>query len=95
MLIDNLNLIDPQLYGRKFSWMRPDGSSMSRLDRILISVDWPAGWNHVSQWILNRHFSNHCLVILRKGEIDRGPSPFRFNKCWLLEGSFMKLVESF
>lgn len=36
----DLNLIDLPLLGRRFTWVRPNGSVMSRLDRILVSEEW-------------------------------------------------------
>jgi hypothetical protein len=30
------------LIGRRFTWVHPNGVTMSRLDRILLSEDWMA-----------------------------------------------------
>jgi hypothetical protein len=38
--IDDNFLIDLPLCGRKFTWYRGDGGSMSRLDIFLLSAEW-------------------------------------------------------
>lgn len=38
--IVNNQLIDQPLFGRCFTWYRPDGSCKSRLDRILVNTEW-------------------------------------------------------
>lgn len=43
LFIDNtklMELMDIPLNGRIFTWFRPNGQSMSRLDSFLISHDW-------------------------------------------------------
>lgn len=37
-------LLDLPLFGRKFTWFKGDGRSMSRLDRFLISEEWGLKW---------------------------------------------------
>lgn len=43
-----MNLVDPPLIGRKFTWYRTDGSVMSRLDRFLSSDVWVQEWGVVA-----------------------------------------------
>lgn len=47
-VIAKLELIDLPLLGKRFTWFRPYGSVMSRLDRILISEGWWDLWGDVS-----------------------------------------------
>lgn len=42
--IEDLNLLDLSLTGRRYTWHRADGSCMSRLDRFLISDEWATIW---------------------------------------------------
>lgn len=42
-IVDNV-LIDLPLNGRKFTWYKGDGRSMSRLDRFLLSEEWCLMW---------------------------------------------------
>ncbi|MCI37044.1 endonuclease/exonuclease/phosphatase family protein, partial [Trifolium medium] len=47
--IDDNNLIDLQLCGRKFTWYKRDGISMSRLDMFLLSEEWCLAWPNYMQ----------------------------------------------
>jgi hypothetical protein len=38
--VEELGLIDMPLVGRRFTWLHPNGLSMSRLDRVLLSAEW-------------------------------------------------------
>ncbi|XP_045801716.1 uncharacterized protein LOC123895416 [Trifolium pratense] len=42
--IDDNTLIDLPLCGRKYTWFKGDGRSMSRLDRFLLSGEWCLTW---------------------------------------------------
>lgn len=61
---------------------KADGSTMSRLDRFLLSEEWLNEWPELSQWGLKRSVSDHCAVILKERDINWGPKPFRMMKCW-------------
>ncbi|GAU22483.1 hypothetical protein TSUD_296020 [Trifolium subterraneum] len=78
----NSELIDLPLHGRRFTWSRSDGSSMSRLDRFLLSGSWCTTWPNCIQVAILRGLSDHCPLILREHEEDWGPRPFRMMKCW-------------
>jgi hypothetical protein len=41
--LDALEVIDMPLIGRRFTWFHPNGTTMSRLDRVLLSNDWGEG----------------------------------------------------
>jgi hypothetical protein len=38
--VEELGLIDMSFVGRRFTWFHPNGLSMSRLDRVLLSAEW-------------------------------------------------------
>ena len=75
-------LIDLPLCGRRFTWYKGDGTSMSRLDRFLLSEDWCLQWPNCFQVALLRGLSDHCPLQLSVEEEDWGPRPTRMLKCW-------------
>jgi exonuclease III len=93
--VNNMELVDIPVLGRKFSWVHSNGSSMSRIDRAFISEDWSLRWGNPSLWILPRSVSDHCPLVLRYNNVDWGPRPFRFNNHWLNHGNFRGKVEEF
>lgn len=62
--INNMELVETPFIGRNFTWYRPNGTTMSRLDRVLVSPDWLSQWPSCVQEILNRDISDHCPVLL-------------------------------
>lgn len=80
--ISGVGLIDLPLIGRKFTWYKPNGRAMSRLDRFLMTEDWLNTWSNLSQWGLKRCVSDHCAVVLKEKEADWGPKPFCVMRCW-------------
>lgn len=92
--IDELDLIDLPVVGKSYTWFRVDGSTMSRLDRFLVSEGWLNEWKHEVQCIGLRDVSDYCPIMLRGENLNWGPKPFRFNNCWLQHGSFKSFVRS-
>jgi hypothetical protein len=90
--INNLEMVDLPLVGRNFTWFHPNGVSMSRLDRILISPSWFDIWGEPNVWVLNRDVADHCPLVLRYNNFDWGPKPFRFNNFLLLNKDFKEVV---
>jgi exonuclease III len=80
--IDDNSLIDLPLCGRKFTWYRGDGLSMSRLDRFLLSEEWRLSWPNCKQEAQLRGLSDHCALVLASDEANWGPRPLRMLKCW-------------
>ncbi|KAK2414440.1 hypothetical protein QL285_037030 [Trifolium repens] len=80
------------LIGRQFTWLHPNGVSMSRLDGLLISSNWFDVWGASNVWVLTRDVSDHCPLVLRYSSEDWGPKPFRFNNFWLLNNDFKNVV---
>lgn len=69
--------------GRRFTWMSPDGKSLSKIDRFLACNGFLAWWSMASVMALPRLHSDHSLVILVSEFLDYGPIPFRFFNSWL------------
>lgn len=60
---------------------------MSRIDRFLLSENW------CQQWGIARTISYHCPLILKEGEDDWGPRPFRVLDCWFDHPDFVNFVK--
>jgi hypothetical protein len=90
--LEELELWDLPLIGRRFTWCHPNGVSMSRLDRILISPAWGDLWGDPSVRVLCRDVADHCPLVLRYCSDDWGPKPFRFNNYWLKHKDFKDVV---
>jgi exonuclease III len=93
--LEDLELVDLPLLGRRFTWFHASGRAMSRIDRILISDEWASRWGVVGLWALPRDVSDHCPLILKYNYDDWGPKPFRFNNFWLGNKKCIELVETF
>ncbi|MCH79914.1 RNA-directed DNA polymerase (Reverse transcriptase), partial [Trifolium medium] len=89
--LEDLDLMDLPLLGRRFTWAHSNGVSMSRIDRILISEGWLDHWLNPSLWVLDRDISDHCPLLLRYSTDAWGPNPFRFSNRWLNHKGFEKL----
>jgi exonuclease III len=80
--IDDTFLVDLPLRGRKFTWYKGDGVTISRLDRFLFSEEWSLTWPNCWQVAQLRGISDHCPLLLAADEDDWGPRPLRMLKCW-------------
>jgi len=74
---------DLNVLGRRSSWYHHNGRSMSRIDRVFVSEDLVSLWGESSLWVLPKDVSDHWPLVLKDGEWDWGPRPFRFNNFWL------------
>lgn len=91
--IEGMEMLDIPLIGRRFTWVRPNGSQMSRLDIILVSPSWFDKWSGFVQEVLQRDISDHCPLLLRISYQNWGPKPFRFLNCWFDDKRFRGFVE--
>ncbi|KAK2423798.1 hypothetical protein QL285_034226 [Trifolium repens] len=92
--VEELELVDLPLLGRRFTWYHASGKTMSRIDRMLISDEWVLKWGLVTLWVLPRDVSDHCPLVLNYSQDDWGPKPFRFNNYWLEHKKFKEVVEA-
>jgi len=90
--IDDNGLIDLPLCGRRFTWFKGDGTSMSRIDRFLLSEEWCIQWPNCLQVALLRSLSDHCPLQLSVDEENWGPRPSRMLKCWQDAPGYKKFV---
>ena len=90
--ISDMALEEVRSVGRTFTWYRPNGTVMSRLDRFLLSDEWLSQWPDSTQFVLDRDFSDHCPILLRSRTIDWGPRPFKIMDWWLQDKEFQNMV---
>ncbi|CAL0303504.1 unnamed protein product [Lupinus luteus] len=91
--VEELELVDLPLVGSKFTWFLSNGSTMNRLDRLLVNDSWLTLRGRMVQKALKRSYSDHCLILLKNDVPGWGPSPFRTNNFWFSDAGFMKFVE--
>ncbi|WJX24304.1 hypothetical protein P8452_13427 [Trifolium repens] len=77
--MNNLEMIDMPLIGRIFTWFHPNGLSMSRLDRVLLSPEWHGALGDPIVRVLARDVADHCPLVLKYNSFDWDPKPFRLN----------------
>ncbi|MCI07963.1 endonuclease/exonuclease/phosphatase family protein, partial [Trifolium medium] len=63
--VNSMDLVDLPVLVRKFTWFHPNGRTMSRIDRALVSEEWILSSGHPSLWILPRAVSDHCPLVMR------------------------------
>ncbi|CAK8540700.1 unnamed protein product [Lathyrus sativus] len=88
-----MELLDLSAVGRKFTWFNTSGTSMSRLDRFLLSESLIRLWNLNAQYVGDRTFSDHCPIFLKTIDLNWGPKPFKFFSSWLKHENFLPFVE--
>ncbi|GLU16530.1 hypothetical protein SLE2022_329610 [Rubroshorea leprosula] len=93
LFIETAGLVDSKLINGKFTWYRPDGTAMSRLDRILMTVEMSRMGGEWVQQGLKRNISDHCAIVLKTRTTDWGPKPFRVLDAWQHHPEFRKVVE--
>ena len=77
--IESNSLVDLPLEGASFTWFRDSGlPSMLRIDKALVSLNWEEHFENVSQRVLPCVISDHCLLLLEAGAVQRGRSAFKF-----------------
>jgi len=82
LFVEDNVLFDLPLYGRIFTWFKGDGSSMSRIDKFLLSEEWCFQWPNCIQAALLRGLLDHCPLVLSVDEANWGPRPNRMLNCW-------------
>jgi exonuclease III len=91
--VEDMELIDVPVMGKKFSWFSADGKSMSRIDRFLLSDGFISVQGISGQWIGDRDISDHCPIWLMSETLNWGPKPFRVLNGWMEHPDFFSFVE--
>lgn len=85
--INSMELLDIPLTGCRFTWFRPNGQAVSRLE-------WQDMWPNCYQQVLGRDISDHCPMLIKSSNLNWGPRPFRVLNCWFHDPGFFKFVEN-
>jgi len=92
-LLGDMELENLKVLGRRFTWYHPNGRSMSRIDRMLISKERDQVWGENVICAFPRDISGHCPLVLKNGGWNWGPSPFRFINFWLQDSDFKGVID--
>ncbi|XP_058771389.1 uncharacterized protein LOC131644810 [Vicia villosa] len=92
--IENLEVIDVQVVGNIFTWIKPNGRASSRLDRIMLSEGLISCWDIVAQEVGKRDISDHKPVWTKSSRMDWGPKVFKVLRCWYEHKDFIPFVQN-
>lgn len=93
VFIENLELVDMQLIGGMYTWIKPNGRAGSRLDHIMLTDGLISKWDIVAQEVGKRDISNHKHVWTKSNKEDWGRKCFRVLKCWYEHKDFQCFVQ--
>ncbi|XP_058759649.1 uncharacterized protein LOC131632955 [Vicia villosa] len=91
--IEEMEVVDLQTIGGKFTWFNSIGKAMSRIDRFLLSKDFIEDWKLEGQIIGERDISDHASIWLKDNRKNWGPKPFKFNNSWFNHEDFSSFVK--
>src|SRR3954467_5512721 len=91
--IEEMELVDLPTIGGKFTWIKSNGKSMSRIDKFLLSDSLIEDWKVVGQYIGERDVSDHAPIWFKDNRKDWGPKTFKFNNLWLKHEDMNNFVE--
>ncbi|XP_025669884.1 uncharacterized protein [Arachis hypogaea] len=77
---------------RKYTWFR--GRSCSRIDRVLVNIEWTEKFSDIRLKGGPRGLSDHCPLILEVTRIGGGPRPFRSLDSWFTHEEFLRMVKN-
>ncbi|XP_025636103.1 uncharacterized protein [Arachis hypogaea] len=88
--VQDMQLVDLPLNDRNYTWFR--GSSCSRIDRVLVSLEWTEEFPEIRLKGGPRGLSDHCPIIVQNTICRDGLRPFRsLDSCFTHEG-FLRMV---
>ncbi len=91
--IEDLNLVDLPLHGGRYTWCNGSiNPSMSRIDRVLVSLDWEEHYPDVMQKLLPKPISDRTPIMLEVGGMNGGKRAFKFENMWLKDPEFVNKV---
>jgi len=93
--INDLELIDVILHGRKFTWSNQQNSpTLVRLDRVLCSSDWKQLFPNSLLQSAATEGSDHCPLLLSLDAVKPGRARFHFEAFWTKLEGFHEAVEA-
>ena len=72
--INCMELEDMPHNGWKFIWYRPNDTTRSRIDRVLVSKEWLDLWQGRSIYALDRDISDHCPLLVQDVSLIGDPN---------------------
>nr|XP_025628637.1 uncharacterized protein LOC112721825 [Arachis hypogaea] len=90
--VQDMQLMDLPLNDRKFTWF--SGRSCSRIDRVLVNVEWIEEFPEVRLKGGPRGLSDHCPLIVEGNRVGGGPRPFRTLDSWFTHEGFLRMVKN-
>lgn len=91
--IDELQLIELNLHGRKFTWTNAQGNpTMTRIDRVFCSEDWEERFPTSHLQAVPSTLSDHCPMILQGDTNLPRHKSFRFEAYWVHMPGFQDTV---
>lgn len=88
----NSSHVDVPLGGYNCIWSLTSDKKISKLYRFLIYGGLFYSFPNISGIVLDRHLSDHRLILLRKTVLDYGLIPFRLLHSWFLVPGFDQVV---
>ncbi|XP_057734532.1 uncharacterized protein LOC130949963 [Arachis stenosperma] len=89
--IQDMELVDLAITDRLFTWFR--GQSYSRIDRVLVSLEWLEEFPEIRLRGGPRGLSDHCPLMMEVSRIRGGPKPFRSLDSWFTHDGFLRMVK--
>ncbi|XP_016178468.1 uncharacterized protein LOC107620885 [Arachis ipaensis] len=88
----DMQLMDLPLTDRKYTWFR--GRSCSRIDRVLVNVEWAEKFPDIRIKGGPRGLSDHYPLIVEGTRLGGGPRPFRSLDSWFTHEGFLRMVRT-
>ncbi|XP_026399713.1 uncharacterized protein LOC113295596 [Papaver somniferum] len=93
--ISRHELIDLPMIGARYTWTNNQVQCVrSRIDRILVSVDWECRFPNVTQQALVRPCSDHSPLALICDGVKGGSGPFRCEIFWYAHPDFFTFIQN-
>nr|GFA28993.1 RNA-directed DNA polymerase, eukaryota [Tanacetum cinerariifolium] len=73
--ISSSGLVDIKMEGYTFTWSHPSATIISKLDRFLVTDGILLLFPSITGICLDRHLSDHRLILVREVKVDFGPIP--------------------
>ncbi|XP_016185123.1 uncharacterized protein LOC107626735 [Arachis ipaensis] len=90
--VQDMQLVDLPLTDRKYTWFR--GQSCSRIDRVLVNIEWVEEFPDIRLRGGPRGLSDHCPLIVEDTMVREGPRPFRSLDSWFTHEGFLRTVKN-
>ena len=94
-LINDLELKELSLHGRKFTWSnQQDSPTLVKLDRVFCSTEWEQLFPNCLLQSTASEGSDHCPLLLGLNDVQPAKARFHFESFWPTLDGFQEIVES-